>query len=198
MYNIYTQGVNMRLWKDIKGYEGLYQISNFGEIKSLKRKVNFRNFKRTINEKILKPYKDSNNYLKINLSKNKKSKMFLVHRLVAKAFINNVNNKNQVNHKDNNHSNNNVNNLEWVNQSENIQHAYDNGFMCSYEVFQYDKKGNFIKKYKNAYDAYEKTGIAISSIRYAILGFKKTKNNILNFKHAGGYIWKRQQGGLEN
>ena len=93
----------MEEWRDIKGYEGLYQISNKGGVKSLHNKK----------EKILKPFKSNNNYLSINLYKNNKLKTYLIHRLVAEAFLPNPDNLPVVNHKDENKLNNNVENLEW-------------------------------------------------------------------------------------
>ena len=88
------------IWKDIKGYEGLYMVSNLGNVYS------------HLSNKKMKPGNDRG-YLKVNLSKDKKVKQFTVHRLVALAFLPNKNNYPCVNHKDENPSNNNVNNLEW-------------------------------------------------------------------------------------
>ena len=103
------------IWKDIKGYEGLYQVSNLGRVKSLKRVV-VRNNNRPllVEEKILKPHiLKKGKYLRIGLTKNGIRKMYLVHRLVSEAFIPNPNNYQQVNHKDENTSNNCVSNLEY-------------------------------------------------------------------------------------
>lgn len=96
----------MEEWKDIKGYEGHYQISNKGRVKSLKHN-------HTKKGKILIPFKSNNNYLSINLYKNNKLKTYLIHRLVAEAFLPNPDNLPVVNHKDENKLNNNVENLEW-------------------------------------------------------------------------------------
>ena len=104
------------IWKDIKGYEGYYQISNMGRVKGLKRKF-------IHNEYIKKMYYYDNSYVRVSLRKKSKPKTFLVHRLVALAFIPNPENKKQVNHKDGNKQNNNVCNLEWVDNSTNMQHA---------------------------------------------------------------------------
>ena len=93
-------------WKDIEGYEGLYQVSNKGNVKSL-------NYNKTKKEKILKPFINSNGYLQVILCKNKTSKRFLVHRLVANAFLPNTNNYPCVNHKDECKTNNVVSNIEW-------------------------------------------------------------------------------------
>ena len=99
------------IWKDIKEYEGLYQISNLGRVKRLKFINRHLNFKK---ERILKPYKDGGkNYFIIALYKNGKREYKQIHRLVAEAFIPNTNNFPLVNHKDENKTNNYVNNLEW-------------------------------------------------------------------------------------
>ena len=101
------------IWKDVKGYEGLYQVSSLGKIKSLYNKQN------------MKPY-IHNGYSRITLHKNGQCKMNMVHRLVAQAFIDNPLNKPCVNHIDFNRSNNNVENLEWCTYSENQNHSFKN------------------------------------------------------------------------
>lgn len=102
------------IWKDIKGYEGLYQVSNLGRIKSLARYVYYRNGKvYHQDEKILKPCLNNKGYCRVRLTKSTNSKLFFVHRLVAMAFIPNPNNFPQINHKDENKQNNSSNNLEW-------------------------------------------------------------------------------------
>lgn len=106
-------------WKNIKNYEGLYQISNTGKVKSLERKTKIPHAIRTEQEKILKLGK-RNGYYVLTLNKNNKRKAHQVHRLVAEAFIPNPENKPFVNHKDFNPLNNNLNNLEWVTQKENV------------------------------------------------------------------------------
>lgn len=117
----------VEIWKDIKNYEGYYQVSNFGRIKSL-QKWNGHNYIKC--EKILNPYKQvaGNNYYRnvVKLIKNKNKKDFKVHRLVAEAFIENPNNYKVVNHKDGNPLNNNVDNLEWCTQKYNSQHSLEN------------------------------------------------------------------------
>ena len=94
------------IWKDIKGYEGLYQVSNFGNVKSLERRVNSCNGGRNKKEKYIISTDNGNGYKKVGLSKNHKRKNYYVHRLVAEAFIENLNNYKEVNHKDNNKDNN--------------------------------------------------------------------------------------------
>ena len=115
------------IWKDIKGYEGLYQISSLGRVKSLSRKIS--NEKRTYlsKEKILKIHLRKDGYCRIGLTKNKKQQQFLVHRLVSHAFIPNPENKPCINHKDGDKENNYVNNLEWCTSSENNKHAFKTG-----------------------------------------------------------------------
>lgn len=105
----------MEVWKDIKGYEGLYQISNFGRVKSLPRMMKNRKCEEIIKTPSVLP----KGYLKVSLCRNGKTKYCFIHRLVAEAFIPNPDNLPCVNHKDCNTSNNNVHNLEWVTYKEN-------------------------------------------------------------------------------
>lgn len=100
------------IWKDIEGYEGLYQVSNLGRFKSV-----FRYFK------ILKCTKYKDGYVRVDLYKNGKVKRYLAHRLVAQTFIPNPQNKPQVNHIDENKENNCIENLEWCTRSENMNHG---------------------------------------------------------------------------
>jgi hypothetical protein len=105
----------VEIWKDVVGYESIYEISNFGNVKSFKYGK----------EKIRKLRNDKDGYLLINLCKDKKVKTFKIHRLVAQAFIPNPDNKPQINHIDGNKSNNKVDNLEWVTNKENSKHAVE-------------------------------------------------------------------------
>lgn len=104
------------IWKDIKDYEGVYKVSNFGRIKVLSKKL--KNDK-TTEEIIKKPSKIPKGYLRIGLYKNGKPKYFYVHRLVAEAFLENNNNYPCVNHKDLNPTNNHLENLEWISYKDN-------------------------------------------------------------------------------
>lgn len=125
MANIYGLTIvksNMEeIWKDIKNYEGLYQISNKGKVKSLERKVKGKNGSyNTVKEKILKPGKNKIGYMIVVLSKDRKKKNYYLHRLVAEAFLNNPYNLQEINHLDEDKTNNNVNNLEWSTHIHNI------------------------------------------------------------------------------
>lgn len=115
------------IWKDIKGYEGLYQISNFGRVKSLARYVvnNKNGGKRLMEETLLHPSDNGNGYKIIGLRKSKVRKNHYIHRLVAEHFLRNPNNKKYVNHLDYNRANNAVTNLEWCTQKENIGYSIE-------------------------------------------------------------------------
>ena len=117
------------VWKDIKDYEGLYQVSNLGRIKRLKKITKWFSVnhlcERVDEEKILCQEKNTTGYNTVKLNKDGKTKKKNVHRLVAEMFIDNVKNKKTVNHKDGNKQNNCVENLEWATYGENNKHAYD-------------------------------------------------------------------------
>lgn len=200
-------GDKMEIWKDIKGYEGYYQISNFGRVKSLdrivKRNSKFGNLH--LKEKILVPTSDKDGYLCVMLHrKNKVIRSVKVHRLVANHFIPNPENKSTVNHKDGNKINNNINNLEWATRSEQTQHAYKLGLNnskvglsgdsnyaygkrgdLSYNaipVYQLDKNTNkIISEYGSMVEAAKQTGCNVSKISMVCAGKRIT---------TGGYKWK--------
>jgi hypothetical protein len=114
----------MEAWKDIPGYEGLYQVSNLGRVKSLARyRMNNGNSQTFVEERILKPFICGKGYCKVELSKNGTAKPYGVHRLVATAFLTNINNYPQVNHKDENKLNNNAENLEWCDNFYNVHYG---------------------------------------------------------------------------
>lgn len=120
------------IWKQIEGGYEEYQVSNFGQIKSLKSK----------NEKILHLDKDRYGYMNVKLCKNGTMKKFKVHRLVAMAFIENPNGFPEINHKDGNKENNFVENLEWVTKSQNIKHAFDTGLKLPNGISYGEKNGS--------------------------------------------------------
>lgn len=174
----------VEIWKDIVGYENLYQVSNFGNVRSFKHKK----------PKLLKPRKDSKGYLQIVLSNHNKSrKNFLIHRLVAQAFIPNPKNYPVINHKDENPLNNNVSNLEWCTQKYNTNYGtaqerrvkkLTNRKDQSKPVLQYDKNGIFVKEYPSIMDAERNTGVNHQHIGKVCKG---------KLKSARGYVWKYKQ-----
>ena len=115
------------IWKDIVGYEGLYQVSNFGRVKSLAKYKNGNGgSKFWRKERILKPANTGRGYLMVVLIKEKKRTTYILHRLVAQAFIPNPNNLPQINHKDENKTNNVVSNLEWCDNKYNSNYGTRN------------------------------------------------------------------------
>ena len=178
------------VWKDIEGYEGLYQVSNMGRVKSLGRDVWKWNHYTHQPEKILKMGQDRYGYLVVGLYKDKKLKTFKVHRLVAQAFVTNHENKETVNHINGNKQDNKANNLEWHSNEENIKPAFSMGLTGgihfqnnkkSAPVEQYDKNNNLVSMYPSTREAERTTGVSSGSIVACCKGKIKT---------AGGYKWK--------
>ena len=133
------------LFKDIPNYEGLYQVSNLGNVKSLEKTFTFPNGGVVVRkEKILKTNNTYNGYLNVRLFKDK-MKGIGVHRLVAQVFVPNPNNLPQVNHIDGNKKNNRADNLEWCDASFNQEHALETRLKKVHKVKQYDLNGNYIK-----------------------------------------------------
>lgn len=179
-------------WKDVVGYEGLYKVSEYGEIYGLKSK------------KILKQQETHRGYLCVNLYKNSKMKSIVVHRLVAIAFLPNPKDKPEVNHIDGNKQNNNLDNLEWSTRSENMIHAYKNDLQPKSEkqseharnlmlkinkekqmpVGKYDSNMNLIEEYNSVTEASKSINgnkMYVSDISKCCRGKSKT---------CKGFIWK--------
>lgn len=180
------------IWKDIKGFEGLYQVSNLGRVRSLDRiilKPHPRNTSMQMRclykGRVLKPGTNSNGYWYVELHDNSGNIYWnSIHRLVASTFIPNPNNLPEVNHIDENRKNNRADNLEWVTKSQNMRHGTCGARMGMKHwkaVTQMDMNGNIIKEWPCAQHASESLHIHHSQI----IGVCKGKGF-----SAGGYRWK--------
>lgn len=175
------------VFKDIKGFEGLYKVSNKGTVKSVKRVVNHGNFdtKRKIKERIIKPWDDGHGYNSVSLSKDGKVYKKKVHRLVLEAFVKNTFNKPTVNHINENRKDNRLENLEWATYKENNNFGGHNERVSktlSKAVVQLSEKGEKIAEFSSAKEA----GIATGVNQVNIQGCLAHANRIL----AGGYKWR--------
>lgn len=159
----------MEIWKDIKGYEGLYQISNYGNVRSLKKWAGNKHLSKWIDSiKQLKPFDNGNGYLIISLRKNTIRKNFYIHRLVAQHFMKPQIGKNIVNHKDFNKHNNHVNNLEYCSQKDNVLYSKDH--MCHMKKFNNKLNTQYIRKKGNKYEL---------TLRKKYIGTYKTLNDAI-------------------
>lgn len=180
------------IWKDIKGYEGLYQVSNYGRVKrlpyvieSITPKGNF--VKKVYKETILKCSPARNGYKRVTLWKNSVAKYKHVHRLVAEAFISNTNNYPCINHKDENKTNNNVSNLEWCSYSYNNTYGSVKDKSGKTYSINHSRKiemqsisGGVTKIFNSVKEAADFIGGTSTSIDRALNGTRKT---------AYGYKW---------
>lgn len=168
------------IWKDVNGYEGLYQVSNLGNIKSFKLSTKHHKLK----EHLLKPLTRPNGYLSVTLYKeNGERHAFLIHRLVAEAFISNPNNLPFINHKDECKSNNNVENLEWCDVTYN--NLYGTARIRQIETMsipikQFTLEKKLIAVYRSTKIACELTGFSYANIQSAC------RNHSLS----QGYFWE--------
>ena len=168
------------IFKDVKGYEGLYQVSNFGNIMSL-------NYSNTGKAKLMNPRERKDGYLQVHLYKNRKPKMFQVHRLVAEAFIPNPDNLPEVNHKDEDKTNNSVENLEWCTREYNNNYGTHNKRVSkkmtngklSKIVLQYSLDGELIREWPSTREC-ERNGYYHGNVVACCRGER-------NFHK--GYIW---------
>lgn len=170
------------IYKDIEGYEGLYQVSNLGNVKSL---VNNKGIAR---EKIIKPSICIDGYKRVLLCKDKTIKCFKIHRLVAQAFIENPNNLPCINHKDECKTNNVVENLEWCTQKYNINYgtcikrrseSQINHPNKSKQVYQYSKEGELISVWESTKECC-RNGYDQGNVARCCRGERKSHK---------GYIW---------
>lgn len=177
----------MKKWKDIPGFEGLYEASTSGEIRSIKRVVYNGVANHVLKERILKPIPNGTGYFGVCLRKDNCSKRMYVHRLVAMAFLRTKNYLLEVNHIDGNRANNNVLNLEWVTRSENHFHRYKTlkqkgvnegktGALNwrSKPVNMINMQNEVVKKFPGVMEAARQLKVNESSIRCALYGRSKT------------------------
>lgn len=176
----------MEEWRDIKGYEQLYQVSNLGRIKSLER-IDCRG--RLVKERIMKPTVLNTGYLQICLSKDCEQNRYTIHRLVAEAFIPNPDRLTEVNHKDEDKSNNCVENLEFCDHSYNMNYGTGiqrrsksliNHPSYSKTVYQYTLDGEFVAEYPSVSEAARQLDCDMGCICHCCNGRQKT---------AYGYKW---------
>ena len=183
----------IEIWKDVVGYEGLYRVSNYGNILSVARYRTIDKTKVTyfVKERLLRCGYNKKGYKMFGLTKDKKLNSYSVHRLVAIAFIPNPENKPQVNHINGIKTDNGLENLEWCTNMENMTHAIANGLMdtnkrknnhFSLPVNQIDNEGNIINIFPSSKEAERQTGINHSCICAAIYGKRFVRQ-------AGGYKW---------
>ena len=161
------------VWKDVPGYEGLYQASTYGRIRSI-------NYSKIILKKNLQP----SGYEAVTLYKNKIKKFYSVHRLIAMTFIPNPKSKQAVNHKDEIRNHNSVSNLEWVTNKENQNYGHCMHNMAVSQgkpVSQYSQEGKLIRTFYSGGAAQRVTGINRYHISAVIHGKRKTE---------GGYVWR--------
>lgn len=172
-------------WKPIKGFEGLYEVSNTGMVRSLDHERKNKNGSYIQNGKILKiGINKRTGYLMVSLSKDGKSKTQYIHKLVANAFIENPKEYKCINHLDENKNNNNVENLEWCNHKINDNHGTRNERISkklSKKIKQYDLKGNYIKSWNSSVEIEKTIGIDQSNICLCCNG---KRNSV------GGYLWR--------
>ena len=189
----------MEIWKDVKGYEGLYQVSDLGNVKSLDRVVNYKGKNQHKEFTTLKTFKgemkkltiNQHGYYQIVLYKCGKKKNVLVHRLVAEAFLPNLENKLTVNHIDGNRLNDNVSNLEWATQQEQQDHAINVlGFKPTISKKCRDRQKELHQRKVRRSD-----GVIFNSIKEASQGNDLVRRHISEVckgkrKSTGGYSWE--------
>lgn len=167
------------IWKDIEGYEGYYQVSSHGQVRSVDRIVMSSGFPRKIKGQLLAQTTDRDGYKHLRLRKNGKEKSFFVHRLVANTFVLNFNPEEniQVNHKDEDKKNNHYLNLEWCTHQYNINYGTRNQRVSKPVIAYNDKETLYFSSMTEA--SYE--GFTASAISSVTRGRSKTHK---------GYQWK--------
>ena len=173
----------MGIWKPIKNYEGLYEVSDQGEVRSVNRTVVSKNGKHMKFKGSIKSQKISNNgYLRVRLSKEGKVKNHSVHRLVAEAFIGDIPDGYEVNHIDCNPLNNELSNLEIVTHLDNIKHSYNQGhyYGINHKKVRVIYKNGDVTIFNSCQEASESLGIGLG-------GF----NKIMNRTRSGNKVFSR-------
>lgn len=180
-------------WRPVVEYEGFYEISNYGRVKSLSRiSVNKNGIKQLLKEKIRKPTHGKHGYLTLHLNKDNKVRQFYIHRLVAEAFIPNPDSLPFINHKDENKQNNHVSNLEWCTPVYNVNYGTAHDRMVNTQinngyggkpVLQYSLSGEFIKEWQTAGIAAKELGLSTNAIRLCCLNYS-------SYSQSGGFQWK--------
>ena len=172
-------------FRDIKGYEELYQVSNYGRIKAKEKKNGW-----CLNcERIMKTHLDKDNYYRITLCKKGKNKVCGIHRLVAQAFLPNLDKLPEVNHIDTNKINNKVNNLEWCSQDYNLHYADRNEKISkalSIPIIQFTKDNIKIKEFESINQAARELKLSSAHI-------SECCRNLKYHKTYGGFIWKNKE-----
>lgn len=175
------------IWKDVKGYEGYYQVSNMGRVKSMRvLKTPKNGVKCRKNTFLSTKTSHDKQYILVALCRDGEKKQTPAHRLVAEAFIPNPNNLPFVNHKDENPSNNNANNLEWCDRTYNNNYGGHNARSAisrSKAVMQYTLDGKFVKEWLSGTDASRQLSIPQAAINACCLHKPK-------YNQAGGFLWK--------
>ena len=179
----------MEEWKDILGYEGLYQVSSLGRVKSLPKSGSGGHEQSVI----LREGEDKDGYVQVVLFKNGKGRTCRTHRLVAQAFISNYSSDLEINHKNEVKSDNNVSNLEMCNRQYNID--YGTRTLKYYKpIIQRTIDGDFIAEYPSVDEAAKAVnGLACNITRYLKGGYKSHNGKIYSPKHSYGYKWEYKQ-----
>lgn len=159
-------------WLPINNYEGFYEVSDTGLVRSVDR---ISRHKHIIKGRMLKATPTSRGYLGVSLSKNDIKKTFSVHQLVANAFIDNPDNKAQVNHKDENKLNNNVTNLEWVTCAENLSYGTrtKRAVVKTYHPVVSVHKSGFMRLFKSQTEASKRLNISLGNLNNVLSGRRK-------------------------
>lgn len=170
----------MEVWKDIKGYEGLYQVSNLGRVRSLDLvRTEWDGTKKLYKGKVLKGVTQKLGYIAFDLYKDGKRKNIRCHVLVAKSFLSDMSANLVVNHKDGNKANNNVNNLEWITFKENVRHAFRIRLMVKKGCDVLDlETGIFYESIGQAFRSYQ-LSFSLSHFKKMLSGIKPNTTQFL-------------------